>query len=143
MGYISDRTVDTAINAISAGAVVAFGNDAAQRDMEQQRDVFEGRKDITNVLTKQQEEDRDEGKPFAPDIQRATDHGHGLLKQGVSMRLKGAYAHYRAGNELECIRHILIALGSIVYALGWKKAEMYLNEQNTILLNMSKEETGG
>lgn len=110
------------------------------REVEQQRAVFHGERDITNVLTPAQEEARFEGKEFEPDLERAEDHAKTKLKFGVGRRLQGAYACYKAGMQLECLRHILLALDTVCCALSWDKASAYINEQNRILLEMSKGE---
>jgi len=140
MAYISQHAVNHSIETITNAAVTLFGDESIQREVEQQRDVFEGSKDITNVLNKEQLKAKEKGEPFKPNMDRANDHGIYSIRWGISTRLQGAYACYKAGDELECIRYLLIALGSICHALNWGKAETYLNEQNRILFAMKKAE---
>jgi hypothetical protein len=111
-----------------------------KREVEQQRAVFFGERDITNVLTEAQEKAQRDGKPFEPDMKRAEKHAEHSIEFGVGQRLLGAYAHYEVSNQLECIRHILLALDSVCCALGWGKASAYLNQQNRILFEMQEAE---
>jgi hypothetical protein len=136
---ISDNQAIVGIGVINRAAVNAFKSDARQRNIEKQRAVYMGEKDITNVLTAAQEKDRDEGKPFKADLELAGDHAEKSLSFGVGQRLTGAYSCYKADMELECIRHILSALCSICHALNWQKAEAYLNEQSRVLYKLNKE----
>ena len=62
------------------------------------------------------------------------------LESGIGIRLKGAYACYQAGMQLECLRHILLAINMVCRALGWEKASAYIDQQNRVLLEMAKEE---
>ena len=62
------------------------------------------------------------------------------LEMGVGRRLRGAYACYKADMQLECLRHILLALGTLCDLLGWDKASFYINGQNPALYEMSKSE---
>jgi len=140
MSYVTQRIIDGGIDAITNGAVFMFRDESVHRELEQQLAVFEDRADVTNVLSVKQLNDKEEGKPFTPDMNRANDHGTHSIQWGISTRLKGAYACYKAGDELECIRYLLIALGSICHALNWEKASSYLNEQNRILFAMKKAE---
>jgi len=110
------------------------------RAVETQRAVFEGTSYTTNILTKAQEEARKAGREFEPDLERAEEQAEANLRTGVGHRLTGAYACYRADMQLECLRHILLALGTICHTLNWDKASAYLNEQNRILLEMSNRE---
>ena len=121
-------------------ALKFFLRERTQRNVEQQKDVFDGVLNITNVITPAQEKSRVDGEAFEPDMARAEGRAKTSLEWGISQRLKGAYACYRADMELECIRHILIALDEICCAIGWQKASNYLNEQNRLLLEMKKKD---
>jgi hypothetical protein len=140
MSYFTQRIIDGGIDAITNGAVFMFGDESVQRKIEQQQSVFEDREDITNVLSVKQLKDKEEGKPFTPDTETAYYRGTHYIRWGISTRLKGAYACYKAGDEMECIRYLLIAVGSICHALNWEKAAKYLNEQNTALFAIKKAE---
>ena len=139
MGYISDFTINRGIRAITSGAIQMFGDESALRRVEEQKAVFEGREDIINVLNAEQEKAKAEGEPFVADMERAAYEGKLSLEIGVDSRLRGAWACYKAGDELECIRYILLALGSICRALGWNKASRHLEEQSSALFKMKKE----
>ncbi len=65
-----------------------------------------------------------------------------LLRFSVGQRLRGAYACYRKGMQIECLRHIMLALDGIAYAMGWDKVSTYLNAQNEALYVMGKGERG-
>lgn len=140
MTYISEFVVNKSIETIANAAAVAFGSESIQRQIEQQQATYEYRNDITNVLSDKQLESQEKGEPFVPNLEVAKERGEQTIRWGVGVRLKGAYACYKAGDELECIRHIILALGSICYALNWEKASAYLNEQNQILFKMKKSE---
>lgn len=140
MTYIPEFVVNKGIETIADAAVTVFGGESIMREIEQQQAVYEDRKDITNVLNDKQIESKEKGEPFVPDLESARSRGTQSIKWGVGVRIKGAYACYKAGDEMECIRHIILALGSICYALNWEKASAYLNEQNQILFKMKKSE---
>lgn len=123
------------IDMITEVAVKSFARDATARNIEQQEAVFNGTEGTNNVLNSDQIKALGEGKPFVPDINTARDHAENSLRFGVGHRLKGAYSHYKAGNEMECIRHLILALDSVCWALGWEKASAYLNDQNYALFN--------
>lgn len=128
----------TGIQILTDLALKFFLREGTQRDVEQQKDVFDGVHDITNVLTPAQEKARNDGDAFEPDMARAESHAKTSLEWGIGQRLRGAYACYETNMELECMRHILIALDVICCAIGWQKASAYLNEQNRTLLEMKK-----
>lgn len=140
MGYLSDYAANNGIDVITSNAISLFGTEATRRQVELQRDVYEDREDLTNVLDIDQMKAKEKGEPFAPNLDLAKERGESLLHFAISHRLRGAYACYKVGDEMECIRHILVALGSVCYAIGWSKASAYLNEQNRILFAMKKAE---
>ena len=122
-----------------------FLQDKKTREVEQQRAVYDGEKNITNVLAPAQEKAKYEGQIFKPDLERAEEYAKSSLEFGVSSRLvssrlESAFACYKAGMQLECLRHILSALDVICCALEWDKASAYLNKQNRILCHMKKKE---
>lgn len=53
-----------------------------------------------------------------------------LLELSVQTRLRGAIANYEDGDQLECLRHILLALNAIFDLIGWKTAAEYLEKAN-------------
>lgn len=137
---ITKSQASNGIVALTGYVVQYFLQDKKMQEVEQQRSVYMGEKNITNVLTPAQETSRQKGEMFTPDLQRAEEYAKSSLGFGVSRRLEGAFACYKAGMQLECLRHILLALDTICCALNWGKASAYLNEQNSILLQMKKEE---
>lgn len=140
MTYIPDYVANKSIETITDAVATVFSSESIRRQIEQQQATYEYRNDITNVLNDKQLESQEKGEPFVPDLEAAKERGDRSIKWGVGVRLKGAYACYKAGDELECIRHIILALESICYALKWEKASAYLNEQNQILFKMKKAE---
>lgn len=68
------------------------------------------------------------------------DRAKDVLEFGISQRLKGAYACYEAGFQLECLRLVMLALGTIAETLGWDKVTSYISEQNRVLLMRSEVE---
>lgn len=136
----SDSQASKAISFVNDFILRYFLQDKKMREVERQRAVFTGEKQITNVLSQEQEAARDKGESFKPDLDRAENYARISLEGGVSRRLKGAFACYKANMQLECIRHILVALDVICCALEWDKASAYLNEQNRILCQMKQEE---
>lgn len=56
------------------------------------------------------------------------------INNGIGIRLNGALACFEVDDQLETIRHLLLALGQICSILGWKEASAYLSEQNSQLL---------
>ena len=137
---ITKSQASNGIAILTSYVVQHFLQDEKMREVEQQRAVYTGEKNITNVLTPAQVTARDKGQTFEPDLEKADIHARKSLEFGVSRRLEGAFACYKAGMQLECLRHILLALDTICCALDWGKASAYLNEQNRILLQMKKEE---
>lgn len=113
--------------------------DIIDRQFELQKSAFED-SGIYGVLTREQEEDRRSGREFKFDRQHAKDMGEEMFKMGITTRLRGAYAHYKAGNELDCIRHLLIAMSVLCEVMNWKKAANYLNTQNIYLLDQIKKD---
>ncbi len=138
--FISDKDAKNGINLIVDWAVKRFAKDAARTQVERQRAVFEDREQITNVLTDTQLKARSEGAEFVPDTERANDYGTRTITSGVRIRLEGAYSCYKADMQLECLRHILAALDTVFCVIGWDKASAYINKQNHVLLEMSKDE---
>lgn len=55
------------------------------------------------------------------------------MRMSISMRLMGAYQNYKLGNELESLRHVLLAMQAVAHAIGWMKVERFLEEQNNVL----------
>lgn len=47
----------------------------------------------------------------------------------VGPHLRGAIAHYQADNQLECLRHVLLALVYICDILELRDASQYLNDK--------------
>lgn len=136
----TDTQLSSGIKTMTHLVVRQFQHLGRAREVEKQCAVFEGERNITNALTEAQQKARDEGNEFVPDLERAGDLAKAQLECGVGTRLHGAYECYKAGMQLECLRHILLALDTVCYVLGWNKASAYINEQNKVLLNMSKSE---
>jgi hypothetical protein len=136
----NDSMVNAGMEILSTGLVKAFGAEAAREDIKAQERVFTGEEEISNFLSANQEIARDRGEDFVADRYLAKERGELRLKLGVIMRLKGAYSCYKAGMELETIRHILLAMASLCHSIGWRKAEVYLNQQNSNLCDLSKSE---
>lgn len=111
-----------------------------KQEEEQQSAVFYGKRNITNVLTPSQEQAKREDGKFEPDLELAKRRAEMTLRSGVGYRLRGAFECYKANMQIECLRHILLALGVVCHALGWARALVYLSEQNSVLREMSKDE---
>ena len=135
----SDSQGSKGIAFVSHWVMQHFLRDQTMQEVEKQQAVYTGEKMVTNVLTPAQETARDKGQAFKPDLERAEQYARRSLEDGVGRRLKGAFACYKAGMQLECLRHILIALDVICCALEWDKASAYLNEQNRLLIKMHTE----
>jgi hypothetical protein len=131
--------VDEFISNISNLVSDKLSGNVTVQEIQRQKDVYENRKDVTNVLSREQEEEKERGEPFKADVGSAADYAKTMLSHGVALRLRGAYACYQAGDQLECLRHVFIALSVVAGGLGWKDAEAYLNDQNNILFKMKKE----
>lgn len=136
----NDMHVKTGIKLVTDAVAKHFLRQEMARDVETQRAVFKGDRQITNVLSRAQEEAKYRGQKFVPDLVRAENNARVGLEFGIGQRLRGAYASYKAGMQLECLRHVLIALDVVCCALDWDKASAYLNEQNRILQQLSKSE---
>ncbi|MCA9357539.1 hypothetical protein H6784_04655 [Candidatus Nomurabacteria bacterium] len=134
------QAASAAINNVSILAVEFFFRQATEREVEQQRAVFNGNVKANNIMIRGQETAFCTNEEFAPDMECAEDRARTNLEFGVGQRLRGAHACYTAGMQLECLRHILLALGTICHALDWKKASTYINEQNEVLYKMSEKE---
>lgn len=134
---LSNTSVNAGIRLITEASMKAFSKDGMIRNIEQQRTVFEEEESITNVLSPDQENAQLEGRDFIPDMDRAKERSEILFRTGVECRLRSAWAFYKAGAELECIRMLILALSSICWAVGWKEAESYLCQQNDVLYERS------
>lgn len=115
-------------------------NESVAHMVRKQEEAFRSDNQESGFLNEKQRAARSKGEPFKEDIDHARNQAYSLISVGIGIRLKGAYALYKAGNELECVRCILLALCSLCHILGWKKAEAYLNEQNTVLYDIHKKE---
>jgi len=136
---IDDKIAYTAINAASDMIADAFVMEGASLQLAEQKKAFADRELVSDVLTDTQKEAHLKGEEFRGDLNHAKALARPRIHAGVSKRLKGAYAAYAADNELECIRHIMLAMQSICIALGWSKAVSYIESQNVALIKMSKE----
>ncbi len=76
--------------------------------------------------------------PFKPDLDDAKQRAKNQLESGIGVRLHGAYACYRAGKGLECLRHLLLAFSVIATALGWSEVTEYILEQNDFLIKKAQ-----
>ncbi|MBI2030927.1 hypothetical protein HYT05_04865 [Candidatus Kaiserbacteria bacterium] len=76
--------------------------------------------------------------PFVLNKALVDSYAASFVELAVGRRLQGAIAHYETGNQLECIRHILLALDAICVLLEWEDASAYLNEQNRALYKRSE-----
>lgn len=137
---LSDKMFNDGIELLSANLIKVFGTDAAREDIEQQKRVFNGEDDINDFLSPEQEAAQERADAFVPDLIEAKDRGNARMTTGVTMHLKGAYSCYKAGMELETVRHLVLALGALCHSIGWKKAAAYLNQQNSVLFDLSKSE---
>ncbi len=137
---LNELQVSAGIKTMTDLAVSNFWRLEKAREVELQRAVFHGKRDIANVLSPAQEEALVLDIDFMADLERAEKNAKSRLEFGVGQRLRGAYVCYKAGMQLECLRHILLALDTVCCTLGWDKASAYINEQNRILHKMSKEE---
>lgn len=135
---ITEYVANKAIHLISDTMATILKPNVVRNNIEQQRDVFEEREHITNVLSDRQLKDQMERRPFTPDRDKAEKYAYDSVYLGIRNRLTGAYTCYSTGNEMECLRLILIALDVICNALGWKKASAYLNEQTRVLYEQKR-----
>lgn len=133
---VAEKGIDILVN----GAQNVFFREATIQEVETQRAVYENRVDITNILTEEQEIAKLSDQPFRPAQNEASQRASKRLNTGIRSRLTGAYHHYRNGNELECIRHIMLAMGVVCDVIGWTKASAYINEQNDVLYDKHKNE---
>lgn len=137
---ITDNMAEAAIKTVSETLCTqVVARDIIDRQFELQKSAFQDN-GIYGVLTREQEEDRKNGREFQFDRKHAKEMGEEMFRMGITTRLRGAYANYKAGNELDCIRHLLIAMSVVCEVMNWKKAANYLNEQNIILLDRIKTE---
>jgi hypothetical protein len=139
---INDHQATTGTKAIVSAITKLFLSDQRAKFIGWQRTAFDEFPGGANreQLNRDQQQAKLDDKPFEPDTERAEDYAKSSIEFGVGQRLKGAYACYRADMQLECIRHILLALGSVCQMLEWDKASEYINQQNNILLDMKRAE---
>ena len=72
-------------------------------------------------------------RSLCPDKAAEKEYAKSNIRDGVGVRLDGAIALYQTGDQLECVRHIMLAIGAVCNILGWDEAEKYLSEQNVQL----------
>jgi hypothetical protein len=139
---INERQASIGISKISEVAVNHFWRTRFREEIACQQRHFDDfpLKGGHDHLNKEQQAAKLAGKPFEPDNKKAEEYAKHSLEFGVGQRLRGAYACYKADMQLECIRHILLALGSVCNVIGWDQASVYINQQNNILLDMKKAE---
>lgn len=137
---IYESQFKVALGIITNATRSLFSDEMTLRNIEKQQKVYTGESNISNILNEKQLKDKEDGKPFTPDEETARRQGEHYVGEFVKIRLEGAFAHYRAGNELECLRHILAALSTLATALGWEKASAYLDQQNQVLYKMTHSE---
>ena len=137
---IHDRQATVGINAIVAGVNKLFFKDQIAKFIQWQREAFEQFPDGYNreQLSQAQKAAKMNNAPFEPDIDRAERYAESSIEFGVGQRLRGAFACYKVNAQLECIRHIVLALDSICVMLEWDTASAYLNEQNRVLLDIKR-----
>lgn len=137
---IFEHQVKVGMDLLTSSCVKAFKHDLMVKNIKRQKDAYEDDEMIFGVLNKQQEQDQMASKPFTADRETATRQAEDMIHNGIMMRLKSAYVLYKKNEELDCIRHLLLALGVLTDAMGWEKASVYLNQQNNVLFDQITKE---
>ncbi len=68
-------------------------------------------------------------RQHAPNKEQERRNAVDEIEVGVGRRLKIAIEYYEEGLQLECIRHIMLAMSAICNIIRWEAAELYLNNQ--------------
>lgn len=62
------------------------------------------------------------------------------IENAIGSRLAAAITFYKLDEEIESLRHVLIALAAVTGILGWKEATSYLEEQSHELFRLRQSE---
>lgn len=130
---IGHRILKAGASVITEALVRALHVPAYVKQIEWQKAVHEGTSHSVNS-----DYTDDEGN-FSPNREQASSRADSGIKFGVGVRLEGAITHYESGDQLECVRHIILALDSVFNIIGWMEASKWCNEQNRVLYAMKKE----
>lgn len=111
------------------------------RNMEEKRQKAEYEQEVERIQEASQADQAEVLNivgPFVLNKELVDRYAGSFVDCAVGLRLRGAIAHYETGDQLECIRHILLALDAVCVLLEWEDASAYLNEQNRALYKRSE-----
>ncbi len=127
---------------LKLGTVVVLGvlETTFLRQLEAKQLAFQRRvydQDSTITVDRPEQYVNEDGS-FKPNREQARSRAKATIEMGVGRRLEGAIALYEIGEQMECLRHLILALGAVFEMLEWSDASTWCNVQNTVLYETHK-----
>ncbi|MFZ2555866.1 MAG: hypothetical protein WAX57_03420 [Minisyncoccia bacterium] len=134
---LTERVLQGALVALMPALQTALFPRARQNELRRQRQVHDEVPGIGVPIDNPRQYTAWDGS-FKPNNEQAEHYARSRISVGVGRRLEGAIACYSAGDQMECVRHIVLALDTVFRVLDWEEASAWCNEQNTILFGRKK-----
>jgi hypothetical protein len=127
---LSEQALKAGLTLLLGGLEVAFMRKLEAKWLEWQREVYDQAPGATHHSPA--EYTNPDGS-FKPNKEQARDRARASIHVGVGQRLRGAIALYGVGQQMECLRHIILALSAVCDFLDWEEASAWCESQNRAL----------
>ncbi len=135
---LTERVLKGALAVLMPALQTALFPRARQNELRWQRQVHDEVPGIGVPIDNPRQFTAEDGN-FKPNNEQAEQYARSKISTGVGHRLEGAIACYDAGDQMECVRHIVLALDAIFCILDWRDASAWCNEQNNILFERKQQ----
>ncbi len=132
---LSVYLLNNGLNVLLLGLEKALMPTARNNELRWQQQVHEKVPGIA-VLIDNSGQYTDDEDNFKPNKEQAEERARHRIQFGVGQRLKGAIALYGVQEQMECVRHIILALDTVFCTLNWQEASAWCNEQNRVLYEL-------
>jgi hypothetical protein len=133
---LTEKSLKVGLTILLGVLETTFLRQVEAKELEWQRRVHEEDPDVAAPDNPGQYTNPDGS--FKPNKDQARDRAKTTIQMGVGRRLEGAIALYGIGEQMECVRHIILALDSVFCILEWEEASAWCNEQNRVLFEAYK-----
>lgn len=129
---LTERVMKDAIAVLMPALQTALFSRAVANELRWQWQVHNGVPGVGVPIDNPRQYTAEDGS-FKPNNEQAEECARSKISLGVGRRLEGAIACYSAGDQMESVRHIVLALDAVFRILDWRDASAWCNEQNNIL----------
>ena len=133
---LTEKALKAGLTILLGGLEAVFLPQVQTKELERQRRVHEKDPDVAVPDNPGQYSNPDGS--FKPNKEQARDRAKTMIQMGVGRRLEGAIVLYGIGEQMECVRHIILALDTVFCILEWEEASAWCNEQNRVLFEIHK-----